>query len=210
MPAASTTTTTTTSAPGTTTTTTTLAAGPRTTFGAGTWRVGTDIAPGRYYADPPTTGCYWARLSGFGGSFNEILANDFVAFDAAQLIVDISPSDRGFSTEPACGTWFNTPRHGLQTSITGGTWLVGLQVAPGTYRAVVTSTCYWERLRSFAGDLNAIIENDFINTPQQVFVTMSGGEVGFNTDASCGTWIRTNAAGHITSARRVPARSRPS
>jgi hypothetical protein len=49
--------------------------GPRTTFGAGKYLVGSDIASGRYYTDP-AGGCYWERLSGQSGSLNDIIANE--------------------------------------------------------------------------------------------------------------------------------------
>jgi Carboxypeptidase regulatory-like domain len=34
---------------------------PRTPFGGGSFRVGTDILAGRYFSDPPQSGCYWER-----------------------------------------------------------------------------------------------------------------------------------------------------
>ena len=94
----------------------------------------------------------------------QIIANDFVGFNADQLIVDISGSDKAFSTDSDCGTWFQTPRRPAQSTITLGTWLVGNQIAPGIYRANVQSGCYWERLRSFGGQLGEVLANDFIKT----------------------------------------------
>ncbi len=101
-------------------------AGPRTTFGAGQYLVGTDIAAGRYFS-APSNGCYWERQSGLGGTLGEIIANDFIGFNAAQWIVDIRSSDRAFKTDADCGTWYNTPRQGAQASIPPGVWLVGSQ-----------------------------------------------------------------------------------
>jgi hypothetical protein len=164
-------------------------AGPRTSFGAGTHRVGSDIAAGRYFTDPATS-CYWERVSGFGGTLGEILANDFVGFDAAQLIVDILPSDLGFKTEPACRTWFNTPRFGGQSTIRPGTWLVSSQITPGTYRAAAGPGCYWERLRDFTGNISGVIANDFVSGGGTQLVTISGGDLGFHGDGDCGTWTR--------------------
>jgi hypothetical protein len=130
--------------------------GPRTQFGAGMHLVGTDIAPGRYFSDP-SSGCYWARLSGLGGTLGEILSNEFIGSNARQWIVDIRASDRAFESDSDCGIWFNTPRHGTQSTIADGVWLVGAQLAPGDYRADVRSGCYWERLRHFDGSLDAIL-----------------------------------------------------
>src|SRR5687768_17260240 len=113
---------------------------PRTQFGAGQYRVGTDISPGRYYSDP-ANGCYWERQSGLGGTSAEIIANEFISFDARQWIVDIAASDRGFSTSAQCGTWFSMPRSGAQSTIPPGVWLVGSQISPGTYQANVQADC---------------------------------------------------------------------
>lgn len=167
---------------------------PRRRFGPGQYRVNTDVAPGRYYADP-ASGCYWERQRGLGGTTSDIIANDFVSFDAQQVVVDILSSDVAFETDADCGTWFDTPRHGSQATIPPGVWLVGPQVAPGTYTAAVQSGCYWERLRDFTGSLNGIIANDFVSSAGARFITISGTDVGFATDDDCGTWTR---AGSLT------------
>jgi hypothetical protein len=156
--------------------------------------VGVDIAPGRYYSDP-ADGCYWERLSGFGGTSGEIIANDFVGFDSRQVIVDIASSDYGFKTDADCGTWFNTPRHGQQSGITPGTWLVGSQLAAGTYRANVQAGCYWERVRDFSGRISAVIANDFVSNAGQQYVTIQSSDTGFSADDDCGGWSRSQALG---------------
>jgi hypothetical protein len=161
--------------------------GGATSFGTGQFRVGTDITAGRFFTDPPAS-CYWERQSGFGGTFSEIVANDFVSYDAGQLIVDIAGSDKGFKSD-ACGTWLrDSPRRGFSTNITPGMWLVGSQIAPGTYRIGGGAGCYWERLRGFSGNFGDIIANNFSSTATVQFVTISGGDVGFNNDGDCGTW----------------------
>lgn len=81
-------------------------AGPATTFGDGIWRVGIDIAPGTYRTTTPEDAylsCYWERLSGFGGSFNEIIANGN-GKPNKQVVVEIRKTDKGFDTDD-CGTW---------------------------------------------------------------------------------------------------------
>jgi hypothetical protein len=166
--------------------------GPQTTFGPGQYRVNVDIAPGRYYSNP-TSGCYWERQRGFGGGLPDIIANEFISFNAEQWIVDILPSDLGFETDTDCGTWFNTPRHGVQSSIGPGMWLVGAQVRPGTYSAATLPGCYWQRLRDFTGNLGGIIANDFVSGGGNRLVTISGGDAGFSTDADCGRWTSTGS-----------------
>lgn len=90
-------TTTTTEAPTTTAPPTTAAPAG---FGDGTYVVGEDIEPGRYSA-PGGELCYWERLSGFGGTFDEIIANNISEGPAT---VEIAASDAGFTTN-GCGTW---------------------------------------------------------------------------------------------------------
>ncbi len=167
-------------------------AGPRKTFGAGQYRVGTEVAAGRYYTNPDY-GCYWERQSGFGGTLEDIIANDFVGYNAAQYIVDILPSDRGFEADEECGTWYSSARYGHQATITPGIWRVGTQITPGTYRASVRSGCYWERLRNFQGVLASIISNDFVASGGTRYVTIRPGDVGFQSDGDCGTWTRTSS-----------------
>ncbi len=72
----------------------------KTSFGAGTYIVNTDVEPGTYHA-PGSDLCYWARLSGFGGTFSEIIAN---GNPTGSVIVTIAASDKGFESA-RCGTW---------------------------------------------------------------------------------------------------------
>ncbi|PRQ11630.1 hypothetical protein C1Y63_05485 [Corynebacterium sp. 13CS0277] len=89
------------SAPSTTVVTQSASESAPVTFGAGTHRVGDDIAPGTYRAAHAGESCYWERLSGFTGAFEDIIANDNAQGTA---IVTILPSDHGF-TSRGCGTW---------------------------------------------------------------------------------------------------------
>ncbi|MEP6978399.1 MAG: hypothetical protein ABI948_10140 [Thermoleophilia bacterium] len=66
-----------------------------------------------------------------------------------------------------------------------GTHAVGKDIPPGTYRTRGGNGCYWARLRSFGGGLNAIIAND--NAQGPAVVTISRTDRGFET-ARCGTW----------------------
>ena len=153
-----------------------------------------DIAPGRYFAVLPSD-CYWERQSGLGGTPAEIIASDWLDYPAAQLIVDILASDVAFKSNTTCGTWFNTPRSDAHVNIPAGTWLVGAQLSPGTYRAPNPNrACYWERLRNFKGQVSNIIANDFVSGTgqEEVFVSISPGDVGFYT-GGCGTWTPAQA-----------------
>ncbi|MCC3296823.1 hypothetical protein [Arthrobacter caoxuetaonis] len=71
-------------------------------------------------------------------------------------------------------------------TISDGTWTVGRDIAPGTYRssADVGSRCYWAVLRSGSNGSD-ILEND-IPGGGRPMVTLAEGQ-DFNT-ARCGTW----------------------
>jgi fibronectin type III domain protein len=82
---------------------------PPVTFGGGTYRVGVDIPAGTYrYSGSggvSDTWCYWERLSGFSGTFADIIANDFIDGPVPPGYVQISSGDVGFFARPGCGTW---------------------------------------------------------------------------------------------------------
>lgn len=161
-------------------------------FGPGQYLVNSRIAPGRYFADPPGSGCYWERESGTGGTLGEVIANDFIGYDSRQVIVDILASDVAFKGDADCGSWYTTVRQPAQgNSIPPGTWLVGGQVAAGTYQINAGASCYWERVRDFQGGVRSIIANEFIAAGGPALVTISSSDVGFTTDGDCGTWTRS-------------------
>jgi hypothetical protein len=162
--------------------------GPVVSFTAGTYQVNVTIPPGRYVAEIAQEDCYWERLSGFAGTFAEIIANDFEDF-AGRMLVDILPSDVGFSFEPECGvfkTYVASQAHA--TLIVPGHHAVGQHILAGTYFTNAAEDCYWERETSFDGTLDSIIANDFTDNAGPVVVTIQPTDVGFYANAECGTW----------------------
>lgn len=163
---------------------------PRTMFGAGQYRVATDIPVGRYYSDP-SSGCQFQRLRGFGGTSAEVIVGTVIDFDAGQWIVDLLQTDAGFQTNGNCGFWFTTPRRGLLATISAGMWIVGAQVAAGTYRAENSRAgCYWQRVSNFTGGADAIIANFVASGAGPQLVTIAGTDAGFSTSVECGAWMR--------------------
>lgn len=75
------------------------AAAEANSFGNGIHVVGTDIQPGTYKSDGPDSSSlgmgYWARLSGLGGTLDEIISNDL---PSGPTTVTISPSDVAFES----------------------------------------------------------------------------------------------------------------
>lgn len=74
---------------------------PYAQFGDGTYVVGTDIQPGTYRTRVASSNCYYARLRGFGGTIDDIIANNNTE---APTVITISSSDKGFESS-SCGTW---------------------------------------------------------------------------------------------------------
>jgi hypothetical protein len=163
-------------------------AGPATTFGDGTYIVGTDIAPGTYRNSSSSGGCYWERLSGFGGSFDEIIANGLATY---RQVVTIKETDAGFSSND-CGTWSQdlSPITQSATAPFGdGMYVVGVDIASGTWRNEGSSGCYWARLSGFSGQFADIIANGLSDDPQ--IVTISASDAGFESH-DCGMWSKTH------------------
>jgi hypothetical protein len=104
---------------------------PTVTLVPGTTLIGSGAPAGRYIAQA-TSGCYWERLSGLGGTLDEIIANDFQSF-AGPAIVDIRATDLAFEFDADCGTFRTyTPPASASATITQGAWVVGSDIQPGT------------------------------------------------------------------------------
>lgn len=69
--------------------------------GNGTFSVGDQIAPGTYQSTAKSDMCYWATLSGFTGTLDQINASDIAE---GPQIVEITDGDVGFKTS-RCGSW---------------------------------------------------------------------------------------------------------
>lgn len=72
------------------------------------------------------------------------------------------------------------------TTFGDGTWLVGVDIAPGSYRAPGGGDCHWARFADLNGE-DIIITNEFSTTNSQVLVEIMAGDVAFATNG-CGTW----------------------
>jgi hypothetical protein len=158
---------------------------PYASFSDGTFVVGNDIQPGTYRTREASPGCYYARLKGFGGTVDDIIANDNTDYPA---IVTISPTDKGFESNN-CGTWTKdlSAITASKTSFEDGMYIVGTDIKPGTYKSRGQSGCYYARLSGFGGTIDNIIANNNTNTP--AIVTVSAGDKGFQSN-NCGTWTK--------------------
>ena len=149
---------------------------PKPGLGPGTYRVGTDIQPG-IYAGKPGTGirivdlCYWERLRGLSGDLSDIIANNNTLSAVGQFYVEILPTDKYFKVDcdiTPLNKWPSpeTPLAKLEP----GTYLVGRDIAPGTYRGEAGTgifvACHWERLSGISGEFDDVIATDALTTDQ--------------------------------------------
>ena len=93
----------------------------------------------------------------------------------------LPPTTRATTTSTAIPT--TTAPQGLRD----GTFVVGTDVEPGTYRSASTGKCYWARLSNFNGD-DDIISNEFVSSGPAI-VTIAAGDVGFKSQG-CSRWER--------------------
>ena len=176
-------------------------------FADGTYIVGLDIAPGRYRAYPAAAPegsiCYWEFLWDFeaytGYTYGRWpLASGYGSRDMAAITLDIAEPVRGFHSED-CGTWTADliPVATPGEPFGDGEWIVGLDIAPGRYRAhSPSSSCDWSRLSGFSQRWFTPEEGvwesiDFIggsggrDDPGEV--TIEPSDAGFYS-RDCGTW----------------------
>jgi hypothetical protein len=154
------------------------------TFRGGTKRVGVDISAGTYRTRVAVADCYWERLRGFSGDFDDIIANDF---SSGYQVVTIKSTDKGFSSS-RCGTWSSNLSQvtASSTRFGQGTFIVRTDMVPGTYRSSEGGSCYWARLSNFTGTLGAIIANHY---GSRGLVTIKSTDRGFQS-SRCGTWTK--------------------
>jgi len=179
------------------TTTTTVGTPAPITFGDGTYHVGTDIPAGTYRTRVNSPGCVWTRLSGWSGQPSDIIKRGTTD---VTVVVTILSTDAGFTTQQ-CGT-FTSDLSAITSSQTadfgGGTYIVGTDIAPGTWRtSTLAGPCFWERLNAF-GSPTDVITTDLSNGP--AVVTISPTDKGFYTE-NC-TWTTNLAA--ITASPTAP------
>lgn len=157
---------------------------PALAFGNGTYRVGSDIQAGTYRTRSAPSDCYWERLRGFSGELRDIIANDF---SSGFQVVTIKSTDKGFKAS-RCGSWSSNLSQvtSSKTQFGQGTFIVGTDMLPGTYRSSLGDSCYWERLSNFGGTLSAIIANNFGG---KAIVTIHSTDKGFSS-SRCGTWTK--------------------
>ncbi|MCL5883219.1 MAG: hypothetical protein M1539_04500 [Actinobacteria bacterium] len=161
-------------------------------FNDGSYNVGTDIQPGTYRTRSGSGGgsgsnneCYYSRTDG---------ANLGTGQGDYTHVVTILPTDTRFHSEN-CGTWTQdlSAITTSQTSFSDGTFIVGTDILPGTYKASDPSRCWWRRLSDFSNEKHGNIIESYggaLDKPMNpVTVTISATDKGFET-GRCGTWTK--------------------
>ena len=153
----------------------------------GTYLVGRDIVAGTYRGETGTgtlDSCYWERLSGVSGEFDDLIAN---GNEVGQFYVEILPTDKYFKVDCDIIPLDKWPPPAVPFSeITPGTYLVGRDIVAGTYRGETGTgtldSCYWERLSGVSGEFDDLIAND--NATGQFFVSVKDTDYVLSTSCA--------------------------
>jgi hypothetical protein len=83
----------------------------------------------------------------------------------------------------------------LATVFGDGTYVVGIDLVPGTYATMGTAAggivrCSWSRLKDTSGNVDSIIANDAQQGPTTVTITTTDGVC---ETAGCTTWQEVNS-----------------
>ena len=157
---------------------------PKLSLEPGMYKVGNDIEPGIYVGETGIDifeSCYWARLADASGDFDSIISNDNAI---GHFYIEVQPTDEylKFDCEITPIEDWPVPSESL-TQIGPGTYIVGRDIAPGTYRGKagsdVLDSCYWARLSGLSGDFDDIIANE--NANGSYYMTVASTDFALTT-----------------------------
>jgi hypothetical protein len=148
------------------------------------------VPPGTYRTrDKQPGSCYWARLSGFSGAANELIANELTSDPTVVTILD---TDKGFQARGCArlSADISAITKAPTDPFPAGTYIIGVDVAAGTWSATPSAgaNCYWARLGGFTGGPRELLANDLPRGP--AIVTIAAADKGFSS-RGCGTWTKT-------------------
>ncbi len=159
-------------------------------FGRGTWAVESEIPAGTYFADVPEgSTCFWSRLSGFDGEPSAFVTSELAV---GRSITTVQSFDVGFYSD-GCGDWKLVPNVSdfknvaRNTKFDDGVYIVGRDIAPGTYVSSVIEgeICFWSRLTGFDGD--PFKRLNIYASEGQAIATILPSDAGFRS-FGCGEW----------------------
>ncbi|MDK8469829.1 hypothetical protein [Corynebacterium accolens] len=125
-----------------------------------------------------------AAMIGFAFAVGDDDSNSAITDDDAQRLSDIQ---RQFESTPSA---LPSDEAGNDESFNDGTFKVGADIQPGTYKNEGSESCYWARLSGFSGDSAEILSND--NPRGQTYVTIEASDVAFKS-RNCGAWTKVES-----------------
>ena len=137
-------------------------------YGDGKYLVGQDIKSGLYkvtLTDSITNMGYIERAKDLDMELDSIIANIILTGDG---YVEIKPTDKAVKLQGVEITPIDlkTLKPNLKTEVSGGIYLVGYDIKPGTYKVEVTDTAtkmgYVERAKNVSMGLDDIIANEIV------------------------------------------------
>lgn len=142
----------------------------------GMYIIGRDIQAGIYKGQAGSEfgdSCYWERLSGVSGEFDDILANDN---SVGSFYVEIKETDFAISVRCPITRMDSIPSPDEYLSeLDAGMYIIGRDIQAGIYKGQAGSefgdSCYWERLSGVSGDFDDIIAND--NATGQFYIEVA-------------------------------------
>ncbi|HHX08499.1 MAG TPA: hypothetical protein GX730_03590 [Chloroflexi bacterium] len=156
-----------------------------TTLEPGMYIVGRDVQAGIYHGQAGYEigdSCYWKRVSGVSGEFDEIIANDnsvgnfYVEIKETDFAIDVRCSLDPIESIPA-------PEEFL-TTLEPGIYIVGRDIQAGTYKGQagedIGDSCYWERVSGVSGDFEEIIAND--NAVGQFYIEVAPSDFALSVN----------------------------
>ncbi len=111
---------------------------------------------------------------------------------ATVTVHDRAPTLLPGSQQQVAGSGSSTNQQSVPVVPGDGTFRVGLDVQPGTYRSDGSDGCYWARLKGLSGSTNDIIANSAAPGPQVVEIAPT--DVAFKS-SNCASWEMTSSAG---------------
>ncbi len=158
-----------------------------TRFEHGMYEVGVDIRPGIYTSSANDGRCVWFTVDDF--SHRPARENLITWWKTGTPIVEI-PSDANGFYSIRCGTWERregsvTPDTPLE-QFSDGSYLVGIDIAPGTYATDAgEGICNWFRTAPF-GDTVPDNSGGYVSVGRQI-ATVLPTDTSFFSEG-CGTW----------------------
>lgn len=170
----------------------------------GMWLVGEDVAPGTYRPSTPIvleesfSMCFWVAFEGASSSDRAVVTSGIA--DGGLPTVSLSEAHTFYSR--GCGTWVPADptqffqRADAPTQFPQGVWLVGEDIAPGTYSTVVPfvpeddySYCSWSIAATWDTGQYQSLESNSSQDEGTRTVTLTTGQRFDST--GCGDWILT-------------------